>query len=361
MREVPHTVAPPAADFMGDGFVGTESRTSVIGLNDARVSLLRLAAENGLRVVLVTDGLCALTPAFAEVWREAGAAWVVRGERGLREGFSGRRLGDIADVLAAAPSPSIDMLDPGFLRPPAVTAVQVLALVSLRHRAQASTVLGGPASRLAELLTERPLSVWGAREPAGNQWDRTELTTFARHQMPGPIVMVGSGPGSRATITTQRTDHGVEEVTQLHANLGSPERAPLNSARQRILTYLGELAASTMPLVGMVMARPGPSDLLVRPQASWPTTPLALLIGPPAVRLLKLDISALISRFGARAVGRPQIPGLLFDLATSDTDPASRLDEVVAALGSDELDEVLGLTLEPFAAAVPPKPSFAGR
>jgi hypothetical protein len=361
MRDVPLTVPPPAADFIGNGFVATESRTSVIGLDDARVNLLRLAAANGVRAVLVTDGLCALTPAFAEVWREAGAAWVVRGERGLREGFSGRRLSEIVDVLAPAPNAFADDLDLGFLRPPPVTAVQVLALISLRHRAQTSTVLGGPASRLAELLAERPLSVWGAREPAGNRWDRTELTTFARHLMPGPIAVVGSGPGSRATITIQRTDQGVEEVTQLHANLGSPERAPVDHARQRTLTYLSELAGCTMPLVGMVLARPGPSDLLVRPQASWPTTPLALLIGPPAVRRLKLDISDLIARFGARAVGRPQIPGLLFDLAGPDTDPATRLDEVVAALGGDELDEVLGLTSEPFAAAGPPQPSFAGR
>lgn len=361
MRNVPYTVPPPAADFIGDGFVATESRTSVIGLNDARVSLLRLAAADGLRVVLVTDGLCALTPAFAEVWREAGAAWVVRSERGLREGFAGRRLSDIADVLALSPGSSVDLLDSSFRRPPPVTAVQMLALVSLRHRAQTATVLGGPASGLAELLTGQPLRVWGAREPAGNQWDRSELTAFAQHQMPGPIVVVGSGPGSRATITTQRTDQGVEEVTQLHASLGSLERAALNSVRQRILTYLSELAGAAMPLVGIVLARPGPPDLLVRPQASWPTTPLALLIGPPAVRRLKLDISALIARFAARAVGRPQIPGLLFDLSGPDTDPVIRLDEVVAALGGDELEHVLGLTSERFTTAMPPQPTFAGR
>jgi Family of unknown function (DUF6177) len=331
----------------------------VIGLNGGRISLLGLAAEHHVRAVLITDGGSALTPAFAEVWREAGAAWVVRSENGLREGFSGRRLAEIAEVFRGAPPGDIDEIDPGFLEPAPATAVRVLALVSLRHRAQPTTVLGEPASRLAEVLTRHPPSVWGAWEPAGNRWDRTELTAFVRQQMPGPVVVVGSGPRSTATITVQRTDRGVEEVSQIHAELGSPEPGRFDSIRLQILTYLSDLAAAAMPLVGLVLARPGPPDLLVRSQIMVPPTPLALLIGPPGVRGLKLDISALIERFGALAVGRPQIPGLLFQLHGSPPDPWSRLDEIVTAIGRDRLSEVLGLT--PQLITGPATPANAGR
>ena len=76
----------------GTAYAATESRSPVIFLNAGRVSLLAQAQHEGRRVVLVTDELSCLTPAFAEVWREAGAAWVVRSPNGLREGFTGRRL-----------------------------------------------------------------------------------------------------------------------------------------------------------------------------------------------------------------------------------------------------------------------------
>ena len=55
----------------GMAYAATESRSPVIFLNAGRISLLAQAREQGRRVVLVTDELSCLTPAFAEVWREA--------------------------------------------------------------------------------------------------------------------------------------------------------------------------------------------------------------------------------------------------------------------------------------------------
>lgn len=51
----------------------------------------------------MTDELSCLTRGFAHVWRRAGCAWVVREPTGgLRDGFTGRMLGAIADAWTGA-------------------------------------------------------------------------------------------------------------------------------------------------------------------------------------------------------------------------------------------------------------------
>src|SRR5215211_1998478 len=121
----PERVNGPHATALA--YAATESRSPVIFLNAGRVSLLALAREEARRVVLVTDELSLLTPAFAEVWREAGAAWVVRSQNGLREGFSGRRLVHIGEVFTASAIRSVDDVDLDFLRPVPATSVQIMA------------------------------------------------------------------------------------------------------------------------------------------------------------------------------------------------------------------------------------------
>ena len=375
MREM--TAAPvehPLLDFGGPGFAATETRTPVVFLSEARVNLLAATAAAGKKAVLVTDELSLLTPALAAVWREAGAAWVVRSRsrvggrlptppeevpvagalptwvrdhpptrHTLREGFSGRRLDSVGDVLTAAPVRGADDVDLGFLRPTPADAVQLSVLVSLRHPARSSTLLGGPAAGLAELVTGRPPRVWGAHEPAGEVWDRETLTTVVRDRMPGPLLTVVSGEGFAATLTVQRTSSGIEEITEAQLSLGVPSTLAFEDLRRRLLDWLAELTATTMPLVALVLARPGRADLLVPPLLTHPPTPLALLIGPPGVRGMKVDVDALVTRFGALRVGRPRIPGVLFGLGTLGEPGWQRLDEVLGAVGREQVLAATGL------------------
>ena len=209
-------------------------------------------------MVLVTDELSCLTPAFAEVWREAGAAWVVRSPNGLREGFTGRRLREVGEVFTAPGIRSVDDVDLGFLRPAPATAVQVMAVVSLRHQARAHDDLGRSDGRARQDRQRgRASQVWGAHEPAGNRWNREELTSFAQSQMPGPVLLVGVGKGlsvdaDRAAY--QRWDRGD------HRGPSQPRRAQHGGVRRssKSLDELpSQLAENAMPLVGLIMARPG--------------------------------------------------------------------------------------------------------
>jgi hypothetical protein len=337
---VPH----PLLDFGDEGFAATETRAPVVFLCAGRVSLLAHAAEANRRAVLVTDELCLLTPALAAVWREAGAGWVVRSHSGLREGFTGRRLIAVGDVLVTPPVRDIDDVDLGFLRPTVADAVQLSVIVSLRHQPRSGTVLGGPAAQLAELVTGRPPRVWGPHEPAGQRWDASELTRFARTQMPGPVLLVSAGDGFAANLFVQRTAQGVEEITEAQLSLGVPSTVAFADQRTRILTWLADLAATAMPLVGLVLARPGRADLLIPPRLTHPPTPLALLIGPPGVRALGIDVDAMVERFGGLRVGRPRIPGILFPLGTLGEPTWSRLDTILSAIGGEQVSELIGLS-----------------
>jgi hypothetical protein len=328
----------------GTAYAATESRSPVILLNAGRVSLLAQAQQEDRRVALVTDELSRLTPAFVEVWREAGAAWVVRGPNGLREGFTGRRLSEISEVFTATAIRSVDDVDLDFLRPAPATAVQVLAIISLRHQARLTTILGGPMAELAKITSEATLQVWGAHEPAGNLWRRGDLTTFAQSQMPGPVLVVGVGRRFRSTLTVQRTGAGVEEITEAHLSLGVPSTLAFEDHRNRMIAYLAGLAESAMPLVGLIMARPGRDDLLIPAFLQHPPTPMALLIGPPAVRALDISVDQMVRHYGALRVGRPRIPGLLFSLGSLEDATWPLLDEILTAIGGDQVNEVLGLS-----------------
>jgi hypothetical protein len=347
------SVRHPLLDFGGTfdaqpetgptGYAATESRSPVIFLNAGRISLLSQARDEGRRVVLVTDELSYLTPAFAEVWREAGAAWVVRGRNGLREGFTGRRLSEIGEVFTATGIRGVDEIDLGFLRPSPATAVQVMAVISLRHKAKATTRLGGPVAGLARIAGGAPPRAWGAHEPAGNLWSREGLTSFAQSQMPGTVLVVGVGVRFRSTVAVQRTNVGIEEITEAHLSLGVPTTVAFEDHRRRLLSYLSELAENSMPLVGLIMARPGREDLLIPAFLQHPPTPMALLIGPPGVRALDISIDQMRRQFGAVSVGRPRIPGLLFSLGSLGEPTWPALDAILSAMGGDQLNEILGL------------------
>ena len=343
-------VRHPLLDFGGalvaDGpaYAATESRSPVIFLNAGRISLLAQAQHEGRRALLVTDELSCLTPAFAEVWREAGAAWVVRSPNGLREGFSGRRLSEVGDVFTASPIRSVDDVDLGFLRPGPATAVQLMAIISLRHQARLTTILGGSIAGLAKIASGRAPGVWGAHEPAGNRWHREDLTTFAQSQMPGPVLVVAVGTRFRSTLTVQRTSAGIEEITEAHLSLGVPSTVAFEDHRSRMIGYLADLAQNAMPLVGLIMARPGRDDLLIPAFLQHPPTPVTLLIGPPAIRALDVSVDQMVRHFGALRVGRPRIPGLIFSLGSLGEVTWPLLDEILMSIGGDQVNEVLGLS-----------------
>ena len=358
MREVPVLdVAHPLVDEVGvaaDGtrWLVTESRAPVIFLTPGRVDLINRAAGRDRRVVLVTDEHSRLSPVFSDVWREAGASWVVKDAHGgLREGFGGRRLTSVDQAWTAGPVTSIDELAVTHLRPSPSDAVEITAIVSIRLPARESSVLGGPLASLSDVSLGSPPQLWDTHEPLGQRWDRTSLTTFVRSRMPRETMVLAGGPGLAASISAQRTQHGVEEITHAHLSLTRPTPEKFDETRRAIMAALARLTETSMPLVALLLAHSGRSDLLRAPLLQAPPAPLCLLVGPPAVRALDLAPERLSEQFAAQIVGRPRIPGLLFGLGDDGPQAWARLDAILAALGADRVQQLLGGATTKVAAA----------
>lgn len=350
-REVPITaIGHPLVDRVGSGpgdlsWSVTETRAPVIHLSPLRVNLLHEATQRGRRVVLVSDELSCLTPVFATVWREGGGAWVVRSPGGgLRDGFTGRVLASVEDVWQQpTAATTTDELAVEHLHPVRLEAMQLSTIISVRHPARTSTVLGGAAAAVAEAALGAPPAAWGPNEPLGARWDRQRLTDVLRGRMPGDAAVFAGGPSLAAVISARRTRFGVEELTHVHAAVERPSEAGFRRIRDAVNGALRHLAAATMPLVALVVARPGRRDLLVPPFLTPPPIPLSLLIGAPAVRSFGLDPAAMAAEHGAQTVGRPRVPGLLFDLGDLEPRAWQRLDTILAGLDRDQLDEAMGL------------------
>ncbi len=344
MRDTPIAgLRHPLADAEGAGSVVTESRSPVIALTAGRINLANEAAAAGSRVVLVTDDRSSLTPAFDQVWRDAGCGWAIREPAGgIRDGFTGRRIDAVTDVFTSTPPETIDDVSLDYLEPGVSDAIELDVMISLRHRARATSILGGPVEMLNDLVGGGELA-WGALEPVGNHWDREVLTGYARDSMPDDSLLIARSLKQAATVEVRRTSEGVEEITQSRLSVGAPSTIEFERLRVRLLDTLSELASSAMPLVALALARPSRDDLLVRPRLTAPPSVLALLIGAPGVKALGLSPDEFSRDFGAQATGRPRIPALLFPLGTlGDFEGWPKLDAVLSAIGRDRLGTVLG-------------------
>lgn len=335
----------PLVDSAGDGSVRIESRAAVVRLGRAQVDVLRSAATAGARPILVTDGLSVVTEPFRQALVDAGGAWVVRGDDGLRNGLDGRRLDAFTDAVRLGPPTTVDEVAVGHLRPQAPTADQLVVSVSVRHRAAAETVLGTTTELLATELAGAAPSGWGTHEPAGRPWDRHALTEAARGRMPEPTRFTAAGsPGAplAVTVTVQRTEHGVEELTTGLLSVGAPGDRIAEMRIAAVPQVLGRLAATQLPLFALVLRRPGRADLAQAPRLAEPPTPVAMLLGAPSVRSLELDVDDLRDRFGAIVAGRPRIPALVLPFGRRpDRNPVDELAAVLRHIGHDR---VLGAT-----------------
>ncbi|MFX4271231.1 DUF6177 family protein [Propionibacteriaceae bacterium Y1685] len=348
-------VGHPLADWVGETvngtpWVATESRSRVIGFTRMRANLLATAVDQGRRPILITDELSALTPAFAQIWQQGGGSWVVRTARGgLYDGFTGARLTGVTDCLSdRAPSTPDEVAEEFWPSDEAIAGqsgggVQLITKVRLRHTAREETLLGRVVETWSEQLLGAAPEVWDTHEPLGRRWDRHALTETLRDEMPGPVTAIVGGSGLTATVTAERTETGVDEETTIVIGLADVDQETLERLRRIQADLLRQLAASAMPVAATQLIRLGGAELIISPQARPPHLPMQLLLGPPAVRELKIDVPGLHDQFSAEQVGRPRIPGLLFDFGLPTIDTWARVDAILSAVDHEgALSSVLG-------------------
>lgn len=311
----------------------TETRAPIVHLTPGRANLLGVAARLGHRLVLASDELSGLTPALAQVWRAAGAFWLVRDTHGgMRDGFTGRAVAEVADLWRPGTFDFTDVAPAHLLVRPAA-ALLLSVTVAVQHAARAETLLGSTAELAASLAAEEhPLS-FGPYEPAGARWDRPAFTRWFAEQMPERVVQVAATPVVTSLTWATRTRTGVDEVTEATVHAGP--LAAADRARVQVAAALTRIAETAMPRVAVVTARPGNADLLVPPFLQPAPLPVAVLVGPPLLRGLGVDPSALAERMSGRLVGRTKLPSVLVDLPSGldeAWDAFRRVDEATGAI-----------------------------
>ena len=370
--QLPHlAVAHPAVDGSDDAILQHETRSEVVHLSEARSDLLRRASGDGRRVVLVTDERSSLTYPMHDALVGTGGVWVVREDGGtLRDGTDGRVL---TSVSAATDRTAPELTAPGAASPSgsaaaAVSSVflraqptgdgpvaadvrrrldaplgrQLVVSVSVRHQARRSTLLGRTTEILAERLTGGPVLGWGVREPALVPWDRTALTAYTRGRMPEDARLVVVGDGFVGTVVVRRTSAGLEETTQLLVHAGPSGSDAARAVVDAVPATLEQLSSTLVPLFGLVTTRTGRADLLVPSVLETPVVPLAMLLGPPAVRELGLDLRLMADQHDAQVVGRRRVPGVVVPLGTFDHADWDRLAGVARTLGADRVLAAVG-------------------
>ena len=362
-------VAHPAVDGSDDTILQHETRSEVVHLSEARSDLLRRASADGRRVVLVTDERSNLTYPMHDALVGTGGVWVVREAGGtLRDGTGGRVLDSVSAAAGGtAPGltfagtgtdPGTGLVSPVFLRSEPVgdgpdaadvrrrldapLGRQLVVSVSVRHQSRRTTLLGRTTEILAEHLAGAPVLGWGVREPAIVPWDRTAFTAYARGRAPEDVRLVVVGDGFVGTVVVRRTNAGLEETTQLLLRAGPSGSDAARAVVDAVPTTLGRLSSTLVPLFGLVTTRTGRADLLVPSILETPVVPVAMLLGPPAVRELGLDLGLLVHQHDAQVVGRRRVPGIVVPLGTFDHADWDRLAGVVRTLGADRVLAAVG-------------------
>ena len=345
----------PLIDSYGTGWVGTHTTAPVIWASQMRVSLIELALRQGRRVVVVSGPGSRMTEPMRDLLACAGGRWVVRADNNtLYDAWSGRQL---TDVNAAFSNPYRMPFAEPWTRTSHPAVVQLVVSWSVRHAPDSDTMIGAFAETfLAAIGTGAPIG-WGPCEPVSESWNPVAVTRFvhtrlaaedgiAPYQPEVRLVVTAAGEHPAVLVmTVRKTRRGLEElVTGLIA--AGPWQSPVSDARMNsVRTRLADLSDS-MPLFALVAAQGGPHDLTLPPHRSSRPLPLAMLIGPPGVYELQIDV-AFMRRLGAEQVGRRRQSGLLFPFSpawaqSGQPGQRARPDQIVAAIGADGLRLMMG-------------------
>ena len=334
----------PVADSWAPGWLLHESSLQQVALTGTISTLIRDALESSLRPVLVTREDALLSWHVSEALREARGAWAVRRADGsLFNALSGYRVATVDDLFGDVDT-SQERLpafrgegearrsDPAFAEPvatePAGARYALMVDVYARERAAEETVIGGLVEHVfAELGADVPRR-WGQQEPVLMAWDPALMSLEMRMAMPlTQSYLIHGERGSMASTRVARTRKGLLEHSRALVALEAGEvddTVPgrvTTSVRERIAACLTGLVNGFRPnvaMVSLVEVDPSATGFGQGARARPLDQPLALLIGPRAVRDLRLDFAGLATRFDLTQVGMSRAPSAVLQLTGPD-------------------------------------------
>ncbi|MGV2985941.1 DUF6177 family protein [Microbacterium sp. AGC85] len=316
------TAVHPFADEWTDDYALFSVEHDRIAYSRPLRHFLAHCRADGLRPVLLTGEGALISPHLYTAMTESGALWAFRNARGVFDARSGLRIQSISELWTGtdASERHTDIAVEGLPVP------VVLFDIYATERAVDSTLVGPLADHAVATLGGGPLTRYGRDEPLTSQWDHRELTTQVQGQMPASeVILAASDLGAWCSLTVARTRDGLIQRVHGGVPLPSLSSTPVEELRDRVMPtvtrMLSGLVDEFRPRVAMVsagMLRHNAADFGFRVGAQPVDAPLAVLIGPRAVRDLRLDFTRLAERHDLTTLGPGRVPSALVRMTGRD-------------------------------------------
>jgi hypothetical protein len=313
----------------------------IIYRSAALTACVQAATRSNGALILQTAADSRLSLSVTMLLSRQSVRWVVEIEGEFFDGVSGQAVSWTEDPTARiVDATSRGATDRRRNRTPQTPLVeQCVVSATLRHRASSSTELGRAAEELAYAFTGSAPSGWGADEPAAQLWKRANLTTLVRSRMPEPTTLAVASNAALpfvAQVTASRTDLGIDEDL-VAVGLGKP-----HTTHDGLMRAFAELAADTTLAFALVHRRLGRADFTTGFGAGRASSPVAVLLGPRAVRDLGLDRLESAPLPAPQRLGPDRVPSLLWMLDPSPGNGWRQLDALARHVGPDRVATVTG-------------------
>lgn len=345
------TAIHPFADEWTDDYAVFVASSERVAVSAPFRHFLMDCVADGRRPVLMSSATASVTAHAALAMQAAGAVWAAHADGGVFDARSGYRIGAFADLWLDG-STDRERLH-GFQSPPDDATGAIVFDVHATSRASEETMIGPLADHMVDGFGGGALERWGEDEPLAEPWRHDAATRWVRGQMPVTDVLRAAGPGgSFCTINVARTPIGLIEHVRGAVPVGSgaldsssPAALAAHPAMTATLTTLVERFRPTVAMISHAdFDRLGVGlGQSVRPRRT--DQPLAMLIGPRAVRDLRVDVDALASVHDVTAVGSARMPSLLVRLSRPEL-LWVQLRAFVHDVGVESIASVLGLEVE---------------
>lgn len=317
----------PFADEWGPDYRALLCSSERITLTAAVRGFIRDAREGRVKPILGTSTAAHLGWFVADELRFSGGLWVVRGEDGaIYDGRSGYRLQRLQDLWERPVGGRERLWSFRELAPNARGAF--FFDVFTRERAQERTRCGVVAEHMVAGFGGGRLVRWGECEPLARVWNRADVTGSLRAQMPTSRRHLARGErGESVSIQVSRTRTGLLEHTRglVPAGVyGRPEgfSEGVSLAMHPVVTETlqglveGFRLNVAMVSYSEVVDLDGSLGQIVSRRRM--DVPLAVVIGAPAVRDLRIDVADLSARHDVTPLGLRRAPSLLVRFSGRD-------------------------------------------
>lgn len=211
-------------DFSTGQFGVVHQDKPVLHLSHWLTRAYRAAVTTGRDFAVLSPPDSAATLPLDELLSRPGCQWVVATADGrFFDATTGQLLRWTTDGFESTGEPANEFL----AAPSGQGHVRVQA--NTLHPASANTRIGDFCERIFIELTGAGPIGWGLVEPASELWDTAELNSYFRGRAPMPTTAVvighprpGTGTGSIATLSLERSSRGVHEIVTFMAGTAEP-------------------------------------------------------------------------------------------------------------------------------------------